>query len=88
VVRRGPWFEATAAMENDTARADHALKGHRRHRMEKTGTKPKPKKPKTSDKEQSERFIKTARELNVDESGKQFKRAVTKILKAGGRGPS
>lgn len=33
-------------------------------------------KPKLTDKEQSERFIETARELGVDESGKKFERAL------------
>ena len=41
--------------------------------------KPKPK-PKLTDKEQSERFKKAARELGVDESGKEFERAVTQVL--------
>jgi hypothetical protein len=49
--------------------------------MAKAGTKPKPKKPKTSDKEQSERFIETARRLGVDESGKAFEEAFNKITK-------
>ena len=49
--------------------------------MAKAGTKPKPKKPKTSDKEQSERFIETARHLGADESGKAFDRAVNKLLR-------
>lgn len=46
-----------------------------------------PKKPsgkkakKLSQKEQSERFKETARELEVDESGKPFDHAVSKILK-------
>lgn len=37
-------------------------------------------KPKLSDKEQSERFIETARKLRVDESGNEFELAVSKIL--------
>ena len=36
-------------------------------------------KPKLDDKEQSERFKQTARELGVDESGKSFERAFSKI---------
>jgi hypothetical protein len=51
--------------------------------MAKAGTKPK-RKPKTttSDKEQSERFIETARQLGVDDaqSGEVFKRAFEKIV--------
>jgi hypothetical protein len=43
--------------------------------------KSKPKsKPRLSDKEQSERFKQTARELGVDESGKEFESAITEIL--------
>ena len=37
-------------------------------------------KPKLTDKEQSERFKETARELGADESGKDFERAVGRIL--------
>jgi hypothetical protein len=49
--------------------------------MAKAGTPKKKKaKPKLTDKEQSERFIETARELGADESGKGFERAVEKIL--------
>ena len=44
--------------------------------------KKKKAKPKLSDKEQSERFIKTARELGVDESGASFERAADKLLPA------
>jgi hypothetical protein len=49
--------------------------------MAKAGIKPKPKKPKTttSDKEQSERFIETARRLGVDESGKDLEKTFRKI---------
>jgi hypothetical protein len=51
--------------------------------MAKAGTpKKKPAKPKLSDKEQSERFKETARELGVDESGEQFDRAFSKIAKS------
>jgi hypothetical protein len=50
--------------------------------MAKAGapTKAKPK-PKLTDKEQSERFMKTARELDVDESGKAFEETFKKIAK-------
>ena len=37
------------------------------------------KKKKLSQKEQSERFIKTARELETDESGDSFEEAISKI---------
>ena len=43
-------------------------------------TKPKTTKPKEDDKEQSERFIATARELQADESGAIFEKSVSKIL--------
>lgn len=36
-------------------------------------------KPEPDNKEQSERFIETARELESDESGKAFERVVNKI---------
>jgi hypothetical protein len=42
--------------------------------------KAKPK-PKLTDKEQSERFKQTARELGVDQSGKLFDEAFDKIVK-------
>ena len=45
-------------------------------------TKPKTTKPKEDDKEQSARFITTARELAVDESGEQFEEAGRRILKS------
>jgi hypothetical protein len=49
--------------------------------MAKAGAPKKAKpKPKLSDKEQSERFKKTARELGVDESGEPFEKAVSKII--------
>ena len=41
--------------------------------------KPKPK-PRLTDKEQSERFIETARELGV-ESGKTFEKSFNKIVR-------
>lgn len=44
------------------------------------GKKVKPK-PKLSDKEQSERFMETARELGVDESGDAFEKAFNRITK-------
>ena len=48
--------------------------------MAKAGTPKKKKaKPKLSDKEQSERFKQTARELGVDESGKAFDEAFMRV---------
>ena len=44
-------------------------------------TKPKTTKPKEEDKEQSARFIATARELEVDESPELFEATVSKLLK-------
>ena len=44
-------------------------------------TKPKTTKPKEDDKEQSARFIVTARELEVDESGKKFENSIRVVLK-------
>jgi len=50
--------------------------------MAKAGTPKKKKaKPKLSDKEQSERFKQTARDLGVDESGKEFERVFERIAK-------
>lgn len=51
--------------------------------MAKAADLPKGKKakPKLSDKEQSERFIETARELGVDESGEEFEEAFRNIVK-------
>lgn len=43
------------------------------------GKKAKPK-PKLSDKEQSERFMETARRLGVDESGEAFEATFRKIV--------
>jgi hypothetical protein len=40
----------------------------------------KPAKPRPNDKEQSERFKQTARELGVDETGAEFERAIEKII--------
>jgi len=49
--------------------------------MAKAGAPKKPKpKPKLTDKEQSERFKQTARELGVDESGKAFKKTLERII--------
>jgi hypothetical protein len=45
------------------------------------GPKKKKEVPKLTDKEQSERFKKAARELDVDESGKTFERAFQKIMR-------
>lgn len=57
--------------------------------MAKAGTsKKKPAKPKLSDKEQSERFKQTARELGVDETGNAFKRAMDTIFSPKGSKPS
>jgi len=54
------------------------------------GTKPKTckttskeKKPKETQKEQSERFIEAARNLSVDESGKKFESAMHSLLSSG-----
>jgi len=50
--------------------------------MAKAGTPKKKKaKPKLTDKEQSERFKETARELGVDESGECFERAFSDIVR-------
>jgi hypothetical protein len=54
--------------------------------MAKAGAPKKKKaKPKLTDKEQSERFKQTARELGVDESGKEFERTFTKIAHVTGK---
>jgi hypothetical protein len=42
--------------------------------------KPSPRR-KLSDKEQSERFKQTARELGVDESGESFERAIKTLVR-------
>lgn len=42
--------------------------------------KPKRKDRKDTDKEQSARFIETARELGVDESGEKFEKVFKEIL--------
>ena len=48
----------------------------------KAGVSKKQKaKPKLGDKEQSERFKQTARDLAADESGKKFETAFTKIAR-------
>lgn len=47
------------------------------------GSKPKarsPTKPPKKEKTQRERFIETARAIGVDETGKEFERALTKIV--------
>jgi hypothetical protein len=50
--------------------------------MAKAGAPKKKKaKPKLSDKEQSERFIETARKLGVDESGREFESTIEKIAR-------
>ncbi len=43
-------------------------------------------KKKASDEKQFERFVKTARELGVDESGKAFEKALEKIVPAKPKG--
>jgi hypothetical protein len=49
--------------------------------MAKAGAPKKAKpKPKLTDKEQSERFIETARKLGVDETGDKFDKAFQKII--------
>ena len=48
----------------------------------KAGRPKKPPAPKMTKREQSERFIKTARELGVDESGKEFERLFEKVSPA------
>ena len=56
--------------------------------MAKAAGPPKSKpKTKLTDKEQSERFKQTARELGVDESGKEFEIAFEKIVKRETRPP-
>ena len=51
--------------------------------MAKAGAPKKAKpKPKLDDKEQSERFKQTARDLGVDESGAEFEKAFEKIVRA------
>jgi hypothetical protein len=50
--------------------------------MAKAGVPKKAKpKPKLTDKEQSERFKQTARDLGVDEAGKEFERAIGRIIR-------
>jgi hypothetical protein len=57
--------------------------------MAKAGAPKKKKaKPKLSDKEQSERFKQTARDLDVDESGRDFENAFTKIISSKARSKS
>jgi hypothetical protein len=41
---------------------------------------PKKPKPEPDDTEQSQRFVETARKLEVDESGKSFERAISATL--------
>jgi hypothetical protein len=48
----------------------------------KTRGSPKKAKPKEKEKSQRERFIETAREIGVDESGKEFERALKRIVPA------
>jgi hypothetical protein len=42
----------------------------------------KTEKPKETQKEQSARFIEAARKIGVDESGKEFERAISKVVPA------
>jgi hypothetical protein len=42
--------------------------------------KPNPKPKKKTDKDQAERFIETARQIGVDETGARFERAFQKIV--------
>ena len=58
--------------------------------MAKAGTRPKQKQKKTMtiDKEQSERFIETARKLDVDESGEKFESAFKKMVNQKSKVPS
>jgi len=53
--------------------------------MARAGTKLKPKSKKLTQKEQSERFRKTARELGCDESEGALERALKKIDLRGGK---
>ena len=48
--------------------------------VQRPKAKPKRKKPKNTDKEQSERFIETARILEADENADKFERAFKKII--------
>jgi hypothetical protein len=47
----------------------------------KAGKQNPSKKPKYTDKEQSERFIETARKLGIEETGKTFERTFAKIIR-------
>ena len=49
-------------------------------RKPKAGGPKKPPAKKMTQAEQSERFIQAARELGVDETGKEFERAFAKIV--------
>ncbi len=44
-------------------------------------------KPKPDDKEQSQRFVETAHELEADETGKQFDRALKKVARSPNKPP-
>jgi hypothetical protein len=48
--------------------------------MAKADTKPKPKKLKATDKQQSERFMETARKLGTNQSMEEFERTFKKIV--------
>jgi hypothetical protein len=47
--------------------------------MAKAGIKPKQRKPKATDKQQSERFLATARKLGANQSMEEFESAFRKI---------
>ncbi len=48
--------------------------------LAKSKATPKQKKPKLTDKAQSERFIEAARNLGIEETGETFERAIKTIL--------
>lgn len=50
--------------------------------MKKAGESAKSAKVKKDNPEQSQRFVETAKELDVDESGKSFERALATLTKA------
>jgi hypothetical protein len=49
-------------------------------RTKTRSTAPKHRKPKPDDPEQSKRFVETAREIEADETGEAFERALRKIV--------
>lgn len=54
----------------------------------KAGGAKKPPAKKMTQAEQSKRFIKTAREIGVDETGREFERAFERVLGSKSRMPS